>query len=866
MKERIAEFIRTQAYKPLTFAELAQALGISEKQYPQLQKTLEQMEANGEIVRTRTQRYGAPERMNLAVGRLQGHPKGFAFLIPEAPEAEDVFVGREALNGAWHGDRVIVRLSPPSRVGGRREGEVIRILERANHRVVGTFEAAKHGGYVTPDDRRLPEDIFIPKGATNGARTGEKVVVQIVTWPGPRRLAEGKVTERLGMKGDAGVDILSIIRSLDLPEAFPARVLREAEALPDKVTEEMIAQEGRRDLRNWTIVTIDGEDAKDLDDAISVERLPNGHWRLGVHIADVSYYVKEGSALDQEAYKRGTSVYLADRVVPMLPPRLSNGICSLNPGEDRLTLSCVMEINREGRVLKYEIFPSVIRTAARLSYPQVNAVLEGDQGRRAEIAPLVPMLEEARALMEVLRARRERRGALDFDLPEAKVELNEVGWPVAVHRVDRGVAERIIEEFMLVANETVAEHCHRLGVPFMYRVHGEPAPDRLAALRDFLRLFGYNLRLPAEGKVHPHLLQQVIKWSEGRPEENLINSVLLRSMKQAVYSEENLGHFGLAAEYYCHFTSPIRRYPDLVVHRVLRAILTGKLNNRLRRKWEAWMPEAARHASERERVAMEAERQTLDLKKAEFMSDKVGETFEGIISGVGQFGFFVQLPNTVEGLVHVSTLTDDYYHFHENAYALVGERTRRRFRLGDPVIVKLVRVDVEQRRLDFVLAPESPVVTMPPMESESRSRAARKAAAAVPALTWPEPEAPKEKPAKSRRRTRQTKAETTAVGKASTKAVRAVAKTAKKASSKAESKPASPLPEVRVDMWGVPLPQGRASRPRVETDPGVINPFSVAVPVMPARQQAAGSAATALRTRTRRTTRTRNRSRAVQAD
>jgi ribonuclease R len=726
VKERIAEFIRDQAYKPMTYDELVVAMEISEKQHVQLRKTLEQMEATGEVVRTRLERYGAPDRMNLAVGRLQGHPKGFGFLVSDTPGEEDIYIGRESLKGAWHGDRIIARLTPPTRPGGRNEGEVIRILQRGTQRVVGTYETAKHTGFVTPDDRRLPEDISIPKGATNGAKSGEKVVVQIVTYPEARRSAEGKVVERLGMKGDVGVDIVSVIRKFALPEAFPGKVLSEAEATPETVQEDAIGGEGRRDLRDWTIVTIDGEDAKDLDDAVNVERIGEGRWRLGVHIADVSYYVREGSALDQDAYRRATSVYLADRVVPMLPPRLSNGICSLNPHVDRLTLSCVMEINDEGKVLSYEIFQSVIKTVARMTYTKVNEILAGDSEAMDQYQSLVSMFHEMNTLMHVLKGKRELRGALDFELPEAKVKLNEVGWPIEIRRVERGLGERIIEEFMLAANETVAEHCCRLGVPFMYRVHGEPANDRLAGLRDFLGLFGYVLRLP-QGVVPPKALQAILAWTKGRPEENLINSVILRTMRQAVYSEENRGHFGLAADYYCHFTSPIRRYPDLVVHRVLRALMTPGQIGRQRAKWERWMPEAARHSSDQERVAMEAERETIELKKAEFMSDKVGETFAAIVSGVGQFGFFVQLPNTVEGLVHVSTLTDDYYHFHENFYALIGERTRRRFRLGDAVVVKLSRVDIDNRQLDFMLdVADSPVVTVVTVPGETRNRAAKK--------------------------------------------------------------------------------------------------------------------------------------------
>jgi ribonuclease R len=729
VKERIAKFIREKAYKPMTFEELATALEVAEKQHIQLQKTLEQMEATGEVVKTRLQRYGAPERMNLAVGRLQGHPKGFGFLVQDDPEADDVFIGRESMGGAMHGDRIVARLSPPTRSGGRVEGEVIRILQRANQKIVGTYETAKHAGYVTPDDRRLTEDIFIPKGATNGAKSGEKVVVQIVQYPEARRIAEGKVVERIGMKGEVGVDIVSVIRKFGLPEAFPPRVLKEAETIPDTVQTEAIREEGRRDLRDWTIVTIDGEDAKDLDDAVNVERLDENTWRLGVHIADVAYYVPEGSQLDREAYSRGTSVYLADRVVPMLPPKLSNGICSLNPKVDRLTLSCVMEINQDGKVLHYEFFPSVIKTVARMTYTKVNQILAGDEDSIAEYRPLVNTFREMLSLMEVLRIRRGRRGALDFDLPEAKVKLNEQGWPIEIRRVDRGVAERIIEEFMLVANETVAEHATRQALPILYRVHGEPAPDRVGGLRDFLALFGYTLRVPPEGAMPAKTLQAVTDWVRGRPEENLVNQVMIRTMRQAIYSEENLGHFGLAADYYCHFTSPIRRYPDLVTHRTLRAALTGQLQTRHRHKWEHWMPEAARQSSERERQAMEAERETIDMKKAEFMSDKVGESFPGIVSGVGQFGFFVQLANTVEGLVHVSTLTDDYYHFHESYYALIGERTRRRFRLGDPVVVRLARVDVESRQVDFELeVAESPVVTVDLVPAETRARAPRKRA------------------------------------------------------------------------------------------------------------------------------------------
>lgn len=834
MREQIAEFIREKAYKPLGFTELAQAMGIPEKQHEQLRKTLEQMERAGEVVRTRTERYGAPERMNLVVGRLQGHPRGFGFVVSDQPGVEDLFIGREALNGAWHNDRVIARITPPALSGGRREGEVIRILERANPRVVGTFEATKHLAYVVPDEKRLPEDIYVPKGMTNGARSGEKVVVQIVQWPDARRGAEGRIVERLGMKGEVGVDIVSVIRKYGLPEAFPANVLREAEQVPEEVTPEAVQESNRRDLRSWTIVTIDGEDAKDLDDAVSVVRLGKSRWQLGVHIADVAHYVAEGSALDREAYRRGTSVYLADRVVPMLPPRLSNGICSLNPGVDRLTLSCVMEIDGEGKVRSYEIFPSVIRTAARLTYTRVNQILGGEPGAEKGLEALVPLCREMANLMAVLRERRMRRGALDFDLPEAKVHLNDRGWPTDVRRVDRGTAERIIEEFMLVANETVAEHCKAKGLPLLFRVHEAPAADRIAGLREFLGLFGYNLRLPRDGTVTPADLQKVTEWCQGRPEEGLIGSVLLRTMRQARYSEEPEGHFGLATEHYCHFTSPIRRYPDLVVHRVLRAHLLHPraLPGKLRARWERTMPEAARHCSERERVAMEAERETIELKKAEFMSDKIGQQFPGVISGVTQWGFYVQLENTVEGLVHISTLTDDYYHFYSEHYALIGERTRRRFRLGDRVVVRVLKVDVDNRQIDFALDADTEVHTVVATGRAGRQRAARKAAAAG----RPEPERPKRK---GRR-----KASGKAKAAESREAPAARAEAAGSAETALRRQERSDQPERehkvvklhaqakgggRFDMWGLPVPEHRL-RTRDAADPTVNNPFSLSRP------------------------------------
>lgn len=711
LAERIAAFVRDQAYRPLSATELAQALALSAAEEKALPGVLADMEASGTLVRNRTGRYGAPERMNLAVGRIQAHAKGFAFLLPDHQGMADVFIGRENLSGAMHNDRVVVRLVPSLHRGNRLEGEVIRILKRANQRVVGTYQGVKWAGFVTPDDHRLRQDIFVPKGADGGARPGEKVVVELMSWPDDRRGPEGKVVERLGMADQPGVDIVSVLRKFGLPEAFPPRVLEEAARISDAISPAERAR--RRDLCDLPTVTIDGEDAKDLDDAVSLQRR-DGRWHLGVHIADVAHYVAEGSALDKEARERATSVYPADRVVPMLPPRLSNDICSLNPQVERLTLSVLMEIDDKGRVVKHTLARSVIKTRARLTYTLVGQILDGDKAARAEQRALVSMLEEMQQVMELLRRRRLARGSLDFDLAESKVVLDAAGRPVDVHRAQRHAAHMIIEEFMLVANQTVAEHFYRLDVPFLYRIHAEPAADKLQALAQFLGLFGYNLKLPKGSAVLPPLaLQKVLTWAAGRKEEGLINTVLLRSLQQARYSHECSGHFGLAAPYYTHFTSPIRRYPDLVIHRVVHAMLDrGGLHPRRRARWEREFAEIAVHASERERLAVEAERETLDLKKAEYMQDKVGEVYEGLISGVTAFGFFVQLANTVEGLVHVSTLNDDYYHYHEDLHGLVGERTRKMYRLGDAITVRVAQVDVGERRVDFAVADDSKVSSL----------------------------------------------------------------------------------------------------------------------------------------------------------
>lgn len=693
--EDILAYMAEKSYKPLTAEELAGAVGVTE--LVEFLGLLADMEARGLVVRTRKDRYGLPQRMGLVAGTVQGHPRGYAFVLPEAGDTGDIFVAEGNLHGAMHNDRVMVRLLHYPRFGQRAEGEVIRILERANRHVVGTVEKRGKFGFVAPDEKRLGRDIFIPPEGLDGARQGDKVVAEITRWPEDRHPAEGQVSQVLGRQGEPGVDILAIIYKYQLPLAFPRKVLKEAEGIPASVRPEDLA--GRRDYRDRLIVTIDGVDAKDLDDAVYLEKLSAGGYRLGVHIADVGCYVPEGCALDREARRRGTSVYLVDRVLPMLPPRLSNGICSLNAGEDRLTLSVEMELTPEGEVKGYEIFPAVIRVSRRLTYEGVNALLAGGGGEETG-SELAEMLTEMDRLARILQARRRSAGALDFDLPEAKVLLGEDGWPVDIITRTRGRAESLIEEFMIVANQTVAQHLYWLEAPCLYRIHGRPTAEKIAELQGLLRPWGYELK--GREKITSRALQQLLAQARDRPEEKFVHTVILRSMQHARYAASREAHFGLALEYYCHFTSPIRRYPDLVVHRSLRRALE-EADAAGRKGDQSELSRWAEQASQRERLAEEAERETVDLKKVEYMQRYLGDVFPARVSGVVPFGIFVELENTVEGLVHVSTMSDDYYQYLEDRLALVGEHTGKVYRIGFPVQVRLVRADPEARQVDFEL-------------------------------------------------------------------------------------------------------------------------------------------------------------------
>jgi ribonuclease R len=716
--DRLLHYMKDEAYKPLTVQELEQAFDITDSSdFKAFVKALVAMEEKGMVVRTRSNRYGLPEKMNLVRGKLTGHAKGFAFVVPDEPGMDDIFIPPGEMNSAMHGDTVLVRVASGTS-GQRREGTVVRIIERGVQQIVGTYSESKHFGFVIPDDKKFASDIFIPKAASMGAVEGHKVVVKITSYPEGRKSAEGEVIKILGHKNDPGVDILSVIYKHGLPLAFPDDVMQQANETPDTIDESEIAN--RRDLRNETIVTIDGADAKDLDDAVQVKKLENGNFQLGVHIADVSYYVKEGSPIDREAAERGTSVYLVDRVIPMIPHRLSNGICSLNPKVDRLTLSCVMEITPEGQVVNHEIFQSVIKTTERMTYSDVNKILvDKDEELRKRYETLVPMFETMEELAAILRKKRMQRGAIDFDFKEAKVLVDEEGKPTDVVIRERSVAERLIEEFMLAANETVAEHFHWLDVPFIYRIHEEPKEDKLRRFFEFITNFGYIVKGTANS-VHPRALQEIIEEVQGKPEEMVVSTVMLRSMQQAKYDPESLGHFGLSTEFYTHFTSPIRRYPDLIVHRLIRTyLIEGKMDEATREKWNALLPEIAEHSSKMERRAVDAERETDELKKAEFMADKIGEEYDGIISSITNFGMFVELPNTIEGLVHVSYMTDDYYHYDERHYAMIGERTGNVYRIGDEITVRVINVNKDERSIDFE------IVGMKGSRRRERARAPR---------------------------------------------------------------------------------------------------------------------------------------------
>ncbi|GAB2544553.1 ribonuclease R [Gracilibacillus alcaliphilus] len=708
LQQNILNYFQENATKPLSIHELEEIMEMEEtEQFTELVKALNHLENSGALIRTRKNRYGLPEKMNLIKGTIQMHTKGFAFLIPEDDTMDDIYINQADLASAMNGDTVFVRVDRRDDQDKRAEGVVVRIIERHSNEVIGTYDDNGAFGFVIADDKRIPHDIFVPKGESKGAVDGHKVIVEITKYPEGRLSAEGRVIEILGHKNDPGMDIKSIIYKNGIAVDFPKEVLEQAESISEEISPEELKD--RRDLREETIVTIDGADAKDLDDAVTVTKLANGNYKLGVYIADVTHYVAENSPIDQEAFERGTSVYLVDRVIPMIPHRLSNGICSLNPQVDRLVLGCDMEIDDKGTVVSHDIFQAVINTTERMTYKAVNQILvDQDQEMMERYAALVPMFREMEDLASVLRRKRFGRGAIDFDFKEAQVLVDEQGKAKDVIIRERSVGERLIEEFMLCANETIAEHFHWMDVPFIHRIHEDPEPQKLQTFFEFIARFGYIVK-GTSNEIHPQALQRVLDEVAGTDEDMIISKLMLRSMKQAKYDPQSVGHFGLATEFYTHFTSPIRRYPDLIVHRLIRTyLIEGRLDERTRRYWKDRMPDIAKHASEKERAAVDAEREVDDLKKAEYMLDKIGEEYEGVISSVTNFGLFVELPNTVEGLVHVSYLTDDYYHFDEKAYAMIGERTGNVFQVGDVVTVKVAQVNLDERAVDFEIVGMKP--------------------------------------------------------------------------------------------------------------------------------------------------------------
>lgn len=704
-KERILAYMESEGYVPIKRRDMRAMLSVPQEDREKFENLINELIAEGRVFETKKGKLASPKDLQMATGTFIRHARGFGFVTPDAG-GEDIFIPASETMGAMQKDRVLYKVLHKAEKGKKADGVIVRILERGQQRIVGTFEAGSKGyGFVVADDKKIAKDIFISRENTKGAVTGHKVVVEITDYGEDRRNPEGKVIEILGHINDPGVDILSVIRRYELAVEFPEEVYAEIEHLGTEVAE--ADKKGREDLRDLLTITIDGADAKDLDDAVSLKRLGNGNFELGVHIADVSHYVRENTALDKEAYARGTSVYLVDRVIPMLPHKLSNGICSLNPHVDRLALSCLMEVNGRGEVVSHRILESVINSDYRMTYTAVREILEdGAPALLEQYAEILPMLEDMEELRQILGEKRRKRGSVNFDLPESKIILDENGKPIDIKPYEKSIATNMIEEFMLVCNETIAENSFWQEMPFMYRSHQEPDEDKLEKMEQFLRGFGYYLR-KKDGEIHPRELQKVLQKAEETDEERIITRMVLRSMMQARYTAENGGHFGLAAKYYCHFTSPIRRYPDLEIHRMIKKMLHGELDEKASAYYRRKMPDWAKHCSKQERVAEDAERDTDALKKVEFMEDKIGQIYEGIISGVTNWGIYVELPNTIEGMVALSQMDDDYYEFDEKKMLVFGKRTKKSYRLGDKVIVSVAKVDRMMGTIDFVFEEEN---------------------------------------------------------------------------------------------------------------------------------------------------------------
>lgn len=697
-KDLICELLADDMYVPMKEKELAVFMQVSGEEREEFRRILQSLVSEGRVQVTGQGKYIRPQD-NRLTGIYYGTARGFGFVEVEGRE-EDLYIPEDKRGGAFHQDRVQVELLP-GRHGRRQEASVVKILNRGMKQVVGTYEQCENFGFVIPDNNKIGTDIFVSRERSKGAVTGHKVVVELTSYGDERHKPEGRVAEILGHVNDPGVDIMSVVRGFDLPVEFGEKVLKQTDRVPDHV--QAADRNGRTDLRELQMVTIDGDDAKDLDDAVSLYMDEKGQYQLGVHIADVSNYVQENSALDWEALKRGTSVYLVDRVIPMLPHKLSNGICSLNEGVERLAISCLMTIDGRGEVKDYRIVESVICVDRRMTYTSVKRILEDkDEAERRQYETLVPMFELMEELAAVLRKKRHKRGSIDFDFAESKIVLDSDGRPLEIRPHERNVATKIIEDFMLIANETVAQHFFWLDLPFVYRTHEKPDQEKIMKLSAFIRNFGYSVKTAGD-EIHPKELQKLLGKIADTEEETLISRLTLRSLKQAKYTVECTGHFGLACQYYCHFTSPIRRYPDLQIHRIIKDQLRGRLKEERIAHYMDRLPEVAKHSSRMERRAEEAERETDKLKKAEYMEDHIGEVYDGVISGITQWGFYVELPNTVEGLIHVAVLSGDFFYYNEETYEMIGQETGKTYKLGEHIRIQVKSVDRLSGTVDLMI-------------------------------------------------------------------------------------------------------------------------------------------------------------------
>ncbi len=702
-KNLIIQLMDDDYYVPMKEKELAAFMQVKPEERGELKEILKELVLEGKLQITKRAKYVKSDgREEGLTGTFISNARGFGFVEIEGRD-QDLYIPEEEVNGAFHKDTVQVELLKEQK-GRRQEARVVAICSHGLSKLVGTYDHAGSFGFVVPDSDKIPVDIFVPKERSKGAVTGHKVVVELTSYGDKKHKPEGKIIEILGHVNDPGVDILSIVKGYDLPVEFPEKALNQAQRVSKEVSEK--DREGRRDFCRMQMVTIDGEDAKDLDDAVSLSK-EEGKYFLGVHIADVTNYVQENSVLDREALRRGTSVYLVDRVIPMLPHTLSNGICSLNMGEDRLALSCLITLDQKGRVLDYEIAESVINVNQRMSYTDVNSILEGDEETKERYKELVPMFLLMKELSDIVRESRKKRGSIDFDFPESKIILDKDGAPLSIKPYERNAATKIIEDFMLLANETVAQHFYWMESPFVYRTHDYPDLEKILKLGTFINNFGYHIKVKSgDNEIHPKEIQKLLGKIEGTPQEALISRLTLRSMKRAQYSVDCTGHFGLACQYYCHFTSPIRRYPDLQIHRIIKEQLRGKLTVEKIDHYNGILPEVAKHSSQMERRADEAERDTDKLKKVQYMERKIGQIFEGVISGITAWGIYVELPNTVEGLIHVSKLEGDYFCYNEETYEMIGRDTKRCFKLGQKIKIMVSGVSIFDKSIDFILAPE----------------------------------------------------------------------------------------------------------------------------------------------------------------